>query len=172
MFQGDVVRHKKTGRLYMYDFDTTRGRAAVQRLNRSKVNVQIFDPNLLEVVPTVQPERHEWTFYEKVIDKPDNGRVQKMTNPLGSAQAWAYLKYAPLTGSLTYKAPVGRLCWVGLRAGAVGTNGHRVVTLNGCRAYDHRICWMMYTGEWPTGLVYHIDTNRSNNAISNLRMLP
>lgn len=172
MIFGDAVQHKTTKRLYVYDFETERGRAAVQRLNRNKTIVQVFDPNDLVVLPTIEPVKHEWTMYEQIMDRPDNGRVQTFPNALRSSQCHAYLRYDPLTGSLTYKAPLGRLCWVGLKAGARAPNGLTVVTLNGHRAYAHRIAWMMYTGEWPTGQVYHIDGSRDNNAIANLRMLP
>lgn len=172
MEMGDVVQHQHTKRLYVFDFETERGRAAVQRFNRTKINMQVFDPNILTLIPTVEPVKHDWTMYEQCMDKPDNGRIQVRSKPLRSSQCHAYLKYDPLTGQLTYKAPLGRLCWVGLPAGAKTHNGYTVVTLNGYSAFAHRIAWMMYAGEWPTGQVYHIDGNRDNNAISNLRMLP
>ena len=33
----------------------------------------------------------------------------------------------------------------------------------------HRIAWFLHHGEWPTGLIDHIDRNPSNNRIANLR---
>jgi hypothetical protein len=36
--------------------------------------------------------------------------------------------------------------------------------------YAHRIIWLLVHREWPPFLIDHIDGNRSNNALSNLRM--
>src|SRR3990167_4718149 len=37
------------------------------------------------------------------------------------------------------------------------------------RAYVHRLVWLMFRSEVPKGwYLYHIDTNRGNNALSNL----
>ena len=33
----------------------------------------------------------------------------------------------------------------------------------------HRICWFLHSGKWPDDQVDHIDGDRSNNKISNLR---
>lgn len=175
MTPGHVVKHQKTGRLYVYDMDLF-GRAIVQRLNGNKTIPITFDPNDLEPVPTIAPEPHEWTFLESVVDKPDRGRVQVFPShmALGSAACMQYLAYDPLTGSLKYKCNVGRLNRVGMDAGSPQAHGLRVVTINGQRAYAHRIAWMIYTGEWPTGLMYlaNRDTDRTNLAIANWRMLP
>lgn len=175
MTPGDALRHIKTGRLYVYDKDLY-GRVLVQRLNGNETIPKIFDPTELELVPTITPEPHEWAFMESVMDKPDRGRVQVFNGDmaLGSAACLQYLAYDPLTGSLKYKCNVGRLNRVGLEAGSPAPHGLKVVTINGKRAYAHRIASMMYTGDWPTGLLYHTnrDSSRADLAIANWRMLP
>lgn len=174
MTPGDALKHTKTGRLYVYDTDLY-GRILCQRLNGNKTIPAILNPDELEVVPTITPEPHEWTFMESVVDKPDRGRAQVFPShmALGSAACLQYLAYDPLTGSLRYKCNVGRLNRVGLEAGSPAAHGLRVVTINGKRAYAHRIAWMMYTGDWPTGLLYHTnrDSSRGNLAIANWRMV-
>lgn len=175
MTPGDALKHIKTGRLYVYDTDLY-GRILVQRLNGNKTIPRTFNPDDLELVPTIAPEPHEWTFLESVVNKPDRGRVQVFhaDKALGSAACLQYLTYDPLTGSLRYKCNVGRLNRVGMEAGAPVGHGLRVVTIDGRQAYAHRIAWMMYTGDWPTGLLYHTnrDSSRDNLAIANWRMVP
>jgi hypothetical protein len=34
----------------------------------------------------------------------------------------------------------------------------------------HRIVWLIATGEWPETFIDHIDGNRSNNRLENLRL--
>jgi len=48
------------------------------------------------------------------------------------------------------------------------SNGYQEVTINKKKHYAHRIIFMMFNGYWPEQ-IDHIDGNRSNNLISNLR---
>jgi hypothetical protein len=48
------------------------------------------------------------------------------------------------------------------------SNGYCEVTINKKNHYAHRIIFMMFNGYWPEQ-IDHIDSNRSNNLISNLR---
>ncbi len=48
------------------------------------------------------------------------------------------------------------------------SNGYQEVTINKKKQYAHRIIFMMFNGYWPEQ-IDHIDGNRSNNLISNLR---
>lgn len=50
-------------------------------------------------------------------------------------------------------------------------NAYCCATCHGKTYYVHRIIWETFNGEIPEGMeIDHIDTNRSNNAISNLRL--
>ena len=57
----------------------------------------------------------------------------------------------------------------GGEAGCVDNKGYRVITYDGKRYKAHRLAWFLYYGEWPQGQVDHIDENKTNNRISNLR---
>lgn len=47
--------------------------------------------------------------------------------------------------------------------------GYKVVRVGGVLYYSHRLAWVLYYGHWPENTVDHIDGNRINNSIQNLR---
>ena len=49
------------------------------------------------------------------------------------------------------------------------TLGYRQVRFNGKVYYTHRIVWLIFHKDWPTGEIDHIDRNKLNNTINNLR---
>ena len=59
------------------------------------------------------------------------------------------------------------------RAGWKSPEGYLKLTVNGKTEYAHRYIYKMHLGEIPEGMdVDHIDGDRANNLISNLRILP
>lgn len=61
---------------------------------------------------------------------------------------------------------------VGDRAGGLTSDGYLRVWANGRSHKVHRIIWEMHNGPIPEGMeVDHIDHNRLNNAIENLRLV-
>lgn len=80
----------------------------------------------------------------------------------------AMLDYDPQSGTFRWRASKGRQA-AGSVAGAIRTNGYRYITVNGRSHLAHRLAWAFINGSFPAGDIDHIDRNRSNNAISNLR---
>lgn len=64
----------------------------------------------------------------------------------------------------------GRKC--GLKAGSVNSDGYLCITLQGRALRACRIAFLLITGDWPLGVVDHIDRDRSNNKWNNLRDVP
>lgn len=57
----------------------------------------------------------------------------------------------------------------GRPAGATCGSGYRVINVL-CRQYKaHRLAWLYVFGVMPSGFIDHVDGNRANNKISNLR---
>lgn len=56
----------------------------------------------------------------------------------------------------------------GLAAGFVH-NGYKKIKLHGIEYRYHRVLWLLTYGEWPEFEIDHIDGDRLNNSISNLR---
>lgn len=82
--------------------------------------------------------------------------------------------YAPDTGVLTWKKEVKcgatRVAPAGTVAGCLDGEGYLVARTGRTGYRIHRLAWMLYYGEWPKGAIDHIDGDRANNRIANLRV--
>ncbi len=79
-----------------------------------------------------------------------------------------HLQYDEQAGLFTRRiASGGRR--VGAPAGAIRKDGYMHVALCGKTYLAHRLAWALVHGDWPQHQIDHIDGNRLNNAISNLR---
>lgn len=82
------------------------------------------------------------------------------------------LRYDPSTGDFFWNATGNsRKVKVGSRAGWLDEKGYVRIGINGGRYTAHRLAWIYVYGTNPIGLIDHIDCNRSNNSISNLRVV-
>ena len=79
------------------------------------------------------------------------------------------LHYDPETGVFTWKVRRCGRALVGAPAGTTYSNGYHYIWLEGVRYFAHRLAWFYVHGRWPPNDIDHIDFNRANNAISNLR---
>ena len=52
------------------------------------------------------------------------------------------------------------------------TRGYKVVRTHDRDFFAHRLAWLWYCGEWPRDVIDHIDEDRGNNRIANLRDIP
>ncbi|MGB3844295.1 MAG: HNH endonuclease signature motif containing protein [Sphingopyxis sp.] len=86
-----------------------------------------------------------------------------------AAQARAVFEYAADTGVVTRKVKTSGSAVIGPLNARDNGDGYSRVTLFGHRVYLHRLAWLLHYGAWPEGHVDHIDGDRSNNAINNLR---
>lgn len=91
-------------------------------------------------------------------------------NPLPSIEDLrSAFSYSPETGELHWKEDQHRSVR-GQIAGCLNQKiGRRQVGFRGCILYDYRICFAVFHGRWPNGMLDHADGNPLNNRISNLR---
>lgn len=79
--------------------------------------------------------------------------------------------YDPENG--TFSNLVGRPgCVAGACLGTTNARGYVLIRLNYISYRAQRLAWLYMTGKEPTGVIDHIDGNRSNNAWTNLRDVP
>jgi hypothetical protein len=82
-----------------------------------------------------------------------------------------------LSKVFSYDKDTGIISWaikrkkkVGTRCGSMTRNGYRRVSLYGISMAEHRVAWALHYGEWPQGQIDHINRNRTDNRINNLRL--
>lgn len=92
------------------------------------------------------------------------------------------LDYDPETGALTwrprdrkwFKSDRSWKAWGTYLSGkpaftSVNADGYRQGKILYAAYHAHRIAWLHYYGSWPNDQIDHIDGDRANNRISNLR---
>lgn len=78
------------------------------------------------------------------------------------------LSYNELTGWFSFNYIVGSRK-KGSRAGSILSKGYRHIRINKQAYYEHRLAWFYVHKEWPPNYIDHIDQDKSNNILSNLR---
>lgn len=98
------------------------------------------------------------------LNRPNSGALR-----LTYEQAHRLFSYDPETGVLTWRIHAGRKIRAGARAGTLDRTGYRKVAYQGKVYKEHRLIWLLCTGCWPINVIDHINRNRSDNRIANLR---
>ena len=80
-----------------------------------------------------------------------------------------YLRYDPGTGEFIRLIATAKRTKVGDKAGYLSGCGYRYLRLLGEVLKCNRLAWLMHYGEWPTQHVDHMNGDRSDDRISNLR---
>ena len=85
------------------------------------------------------------------------------------AQLKEYIHYSPLTGVFTrisspYEAKLGVI-----NSCANHSNGYFQIGISGKLYKAHRLAWMYMHGEWPKDQIDHINRDKIDNRIDNLR---
>jgi hypothetical protein len=87
---------------------------------------------------------------------------------MNAEQLRELLDYDPNTGVFVWRVSRSRTS-AGSVAGSKNTHGYWQIRACGKLYYAHRLAWLYMYGTWPKDQIDHIDGNRVNNRIENLR---
>lgn len=90
-------------------------------------------------------------------------------NELTAEYLRSILDYNPDTGIFTRKVSTSNSVKVGAVAGCPGGGGYLLIMIQRRLHLAHRLAWLYMHGEWPKLTIDHINRNRSDNRIANLR---
>jgi len=76
--------------------------------------------------------------------------------------------YDAESGALSWKLDRGK-AKAGAKAGYVSKLGYVCVGIEGRNYFAHRLAWAATHGRWPNGQIDHINGNKSDNRLCNLR---
>lgn len=77
--------------------------------------------------------------------------------------------YDPETGHFYRRVTTGQKGQFGSKAGTLTNPGYWAISINGKPYLAHRLAWFYVYGTWPKDQIDHINRNRADNRISNLR---
>jgi|DEB0MinimDraft_10_1074344.scaffolds.fasta_scaffold06694_3 hypothetical protein len=80
------------------------------------------------------------------------------------------LDYNPKTGVFRWKMRASPRASAGGIAGCINAKGYRIIRIDKCNYREHRLAWFYMNGEWPPKWIDHVNRNRADNRISNLRL--
>jgi hypothetical protein len=80
-------------------------------------------------------------------------------------------RYEYQDGGLYVKQKYHGQVAIGDRAGTLVRDGYRQLRIHGKQYLEHRLIWLLHTGSLPTDEIDHINGDRQDNRIENLRLV-
>lgn len=97
-------------------------------------------------------------------------RLRAEASGLNATSIREWLAYDPDTGYLTWKRSPATQIKAGQKAGCVDKRGFIMIRIFGGYYQAHRLVWLHVHGEWPELYIDHVNGDRGDNRLSNLRL--
>lgn len=94
---------------------------------------------------------------------------QHMNNVTDHEFLLSVLHYDAEAGVFTWRMNRGGTAKAGTVAGNIQAAGYRYINFKGKLVAAHRLAWLYVHGVWPNGDIDHINHQRADNRIANLR---
>lgn len=82
------------------------------------------------------------------------------------------LQYNPDSGEFTRKTAISNRSKTGDPCSSLTSKGYIRICVDGSMQYAHRLAWLYVHGQFPIGALDHINGNKRDNRIENLRDVP
>ena len=79
------------------------------------------------------------------------------------------LDYNPETGDFVWRVTLSNKVVAGSVAGSATSQGYLRITIGETEYRAHRLAWLYVHGEWPKRQIDHINRDKTDNRIANLR---
>lgn len=86
-----------------------------------------------------------------------------------AARLHACLRYNPESGVFYWRVKPSKRIQLGAPAGFPSATGHIRIAVDGKRYWAHHLAWLFAYGEWPVGILDHINGRPEDNRVENLR---
>lgn len=114
----------------------------------------------------LDPDKSLWRLYDPATkDLRVSGEFR---DALTAERLRALVSYDPQTGVFTRLVTSGSER-AGLAAGSRNSGGYLRFMVDSVQYQAHRLAWLYVHGRWPNGFIDHINGDRSDNRIANLR---
>lgn len=95
--------------------------------------------------------------------------MSRKVNQITAEELEKLLKCNQETGELIWKISVAKNVKLGDIAGSLQKSGYIRIRIQGRYYLAHRLVWLYHNREFPNGMLDHINGNRSDNRLENLR---